>query len=363
MSKANTLNFNTPVSLMEAFKAIVTLGTKRTIYVQGQPGIGKSTLHTMLKNHFGDTHDHIYLDWSLVDYGDLALRAPNRDTGELELYISSLLKPKSPKPKIIMIDELDKGDTLLQKLATRLMLDHVVADYELPAGSIVFATGNLATDGVGKSILAHASNRVTTLNLRNPTVPEWIAWATEANIPAEIRVFVQLTPSCLASYVDGMDFEDNPHIFFPTLRTKQFCSPRSLAGCGPIVESRHVLGKSLTMANLAGTIGVASAKLMDAVLSLGDEITSVADVIKDPMNVKMPDKQAALLMMMFNALDTIQTQDDFSKFMQFMNRVPSSEIQSVFFTQAMAHKRIAPIASRNDEIKKWLADGNYQLLT
>jgi hypothetical protein len=117
------------------------------------------------------------------------------------------------------------------------------------------------------------------------------------------------------------------------------------------------------MAALAGSIGVPSAKQLAAVLALKDEVVLAEDVIKDPDNVRVPEKQAALFMMMFNAIDVIQTQDDLSKFMKFMRRTKSEELQSVFFTMAMGSKRLSPIASKNAEISKWLQDGNYQLLT
>lgn len=362
--KRETVNFNNAISVMEAFRLVMVNGDRKTYYFQGEPGIGKSSIHYMLRDALGDDeYDHIYLDWSLIEYGEISLRAPNRDTGELELYISSLLKPKSSKKKLIMIDELDKGDKLLQKLGTRLLLDHVVGSWKLPAGSRVFATGNLVTDGVGNSILAHTSNRITTMNIRKPTVDEWLAWASNAGLSSELRTFVAMTPSVMASYTDGIKPEDNEHVFFPVHRTKQFASPRSLAACDPDIINRHKLGTSLTMAALAGTVGAATAHLMSAVLSLSDEIVLTADVLADPDGVRVPEKQAALLQMMFNAIDTLQTQDELSKFMRFLDRTKSSELQSVFFTMAMASKRLSPIATKNQKVAEWLAAGNYKLLT
>lgn len=361
--KRETLNFNNAISIVEAFRLVLTNGTRKTYYFQGEPGIGKSTLHKMLVEHFGDAYDAVYLDWSTIDYGELGMRAPNRDTNELDVYISSLIKPKSNKPKLIMIDEFDKGDKMLQKLGARLTLDKVWMDYVLPPESIVFATGNLATDGVGNALLAHASNRVTTINIRKPTVDEWLSWATNAGLSAELRAFVKMTPSVMASYLDGITPQDNEHVFFPVHRTKQFCSPRSLANCNPDIVNRDKLGHSLTMAALAGTIGVPSAKQLAAVLALRDEVVMAEDVFKDPDGVRVPDKQAALLMTLFNAVDVIKTQDELSKFMRFMNRTKSEELQSVFFTMVMSNSRTSGIASKNAEIAKWLQAGNYTLLT
>jgi len=64
---------------------------------------------------------------------------------------------------------------------------------------------------------------------------------------------------------------------------------------------------------------------------------------------------------MFNAVDTIQTQDELAAFMKFVNRIQSSEVQSVFFTMAMQNKRMAKIAVMNQQIREW-ARTNYELM-
>jgi hypothetical protein len=169
-----------------------------------------------------------------------------------------------------------------------------------------------------------------------------------------------MNPRMMASYLDGGQ-DDNPLIFHPMRKALSFVTGRSLAKCDPIVRNRQVLGDALTQASLAGTIGAAAAELMSAFLSLANELVSVDKVIADPDNVRMPEKTAALFMMMFNAIDTIQTQDELATFMRFVNRVQSSEVQSVFFTMAMQSKRVGKLAIRNEQIKDW-AKNNYELL-
>jgi hypothetical protein len=94
---------------------------------------------------------------------------------------------------------------------------------------------------------------------------------------------------------------------------------------------------------------------------LAKELVSIKDVISNPDIVRMPEKPAALFMMMFNAVDTIQTQDELAAFMKFVNRIQSSEVQSVFFTMAMQNKRMAKIAVMNQQIREW-ARTNYELM-
>lgn len=355
--------FTNPVTIDEAYTLVKTLGTSNTFLFVGEPGIGKSSLHSRMKSDIDyptDKYDHVYVDFSNTDLGDLFIRAPNRETGELEFYPSSLFKLKSGKPKIIMLDEIGKCDKMMQKMAMRLVLDHVLGDEELPEGSIVFATTNNFSDGVGDAILAHGGNRVTIINVSKSNEKMWNTWATDNGISAVIRAWVAMNPRCLASYLDGGQ-DDNPFIFNPSKRVLSFVSPRSLAKCDPIVRARDVVGSKLTHSSLAGTIGVAAAESMAAFLSLEKELISVKQVLADPENIPVPEKPAALFMMMFNAIDTIETSDDLSKFMRFVNRVRSSEIQAVFFTMLLQSKRTTRLARLNQQVSDW-AKTNYELL-
>jgi hypothetical protein len=91
------------------------------------------------------------------------------------------------------------------------------------------------------------------------------------------------------------------------------------------------------------------------------ELVSVKQVLADPEGVAIPEKPAALFMMMFNAIDTLETQDDLSKFMKFVNRLKSSEVQAVFFTMLLQNKRTMRIARGNDQVSAW-AKTNFELL-
>jgi len=274
--------------------------------------------------------------------------------------VTDLFMLDSPKPKVIMLDEFMKTPKLLQTMWTRLMLERSVGDRQLPDKSIVFATSNNSSDGVGDTMLAHAGNRVMIYNLRKPNAAEWNAWATDNNIAPEIRACVAMNPRMMASYLDGGQ-DDNPFIFSPLRKVLSFVTPRSLAKCDHIVRNREVLGAGLTQSSLAGTVGAAAAEMMSAFLSLSSELVSINAVIDDPDNVRIPEKPAALFMMMFNAIDTIETQDQLAAFMKFVNRIKSAEVQSVFFTMALQSKRVSKLAIKNNEIKEW-AKGNYELL-
>ena len=347
-----TINFNTPVDLKDVPGLIATIGHHRTVLLRGEPGIGKSTVLKMLRSEMGDGYDYIYVDCPVMDVSDIVMRIPDHETKTLQSYVSELFKLDSKKPKVIMLDEVTKANKLLQVIFTRLMLERTVGDTSLPAESIVFATGNNVTDGVGDTLSAHVINRLCIVNVRKPDAMRWNLWATDNNVSRSIRAWVAMNPSCLASYLDGGQ-EENPYIFNPTRPVTSFVTPRSLVGADEVVKNRDKLGNYVTQAALAGLCGAAFADAIAAFMSMEKELLSVKDILASPDTVAMPEKPAALFMTMFNAVDTIETQDDLSNFMTFVKRIKSEEVQECFFTMAFQSKRTTKLARTNNDLREW----------
>jgi hypothetical protein len=307
----------------------------------------------------GEGYDYIYVDCPVKDMQDIGMVIPNHETKTLQYYVAELFKLDSPKPKVILLDEFMKSPKLLQVIFTRLMLERMVGDSPLPKGSIVFGTSNNASDGVGDNMLAHAGNRVCIVRMAKPSVNEWLEWASANGVSRVIRAWVTMFPRALASYIDGNQ-EDNPYIFKPNMSGLSFVSPRSLAKCDVIVKNRDVLGENSTMCALAGTIGHSAAGDMSAFLSLEKSLADVKDIIKKPDTIDVPTDISAQLMIMFQAVDSLETQDELSKFMVFVKRLPSSEVRAVFFTMMMRSPKSIRLARNNKEIADW-AINNHEL--
>jgi hypothetical protein len=259
-----------------------------------------------------------------------------------------------------MLDEMMKAPKLLQIIFTRLTLERCVGDAPLPKGSMVFATSNNSSDGVGDSMMAHAGNRVCIIKMAKPDANTWLHWASGNGVNKLIRAWVAMYPRSLHSYMDGGQ-EDNPYIFNPKKAGQlSFVSPRSLAKASIIIDKRDALGENATLCALAGTLGESCARDMSAFLSLEKQLPDLADVLKNPKTVKVPDEVAATLMLMFQAIDALKTQDELSSFMEFVNRVASAEIQAVFFTMLMRSSRTTKLARNNMQIAEW-AKNNHEL--
>lgn len=350
MSK--TINFNTPVELNDVPNLIATIGATRTILLRGEPGIGKSTVLKNLQTTMGNNYDYIYADCPVMDVSDVVMRIPDHETKTLQSYVSELFHLTSPKPKVIMLDEVTKANKLLQVIFTRLMLERTVGDVALPAGSIVFATGNNVTDGVGDTLSAHVLNRLCVINVRKPDARRWNLWATDNGISRTVRAWVAMNPNSLASYLDGGQ-ESNPFIFNPTKPLTSFITPRSLVGADSVIKNVQKLGDYVSKAALAGLCGSAFAESISAFMSMEKELVNVRDIIADPMNVAIPEKPAALFMTMFNAVDTVETQDELSAFMTFVKRIRSEEAQTCFYSMAFESKRTAKLARNNNDLREW----------
>lgn len=360
MAQVNTIN---TVTIDELRKVIPAIGEELTVVVQSEPGCGKTSLLKMIEEDLGDSYDYIYVDCPVKDMSDIAMTIPNHETKSLEAYVGSLFKlsgaSASPKPKVILLDEFMKAPKLLQVIFTRMMLERCVGDTPLPKGSIVFATSNNASDGVGDSMLAHAGNRVCIVRMEKPSSESWLHWAGNNNVHPLIRAWVSMFPRSLNSYTDGGQ-DDNPYIFNPSKLNLSFVSPRSLAKASVIVTNRDKIGDNATMVTLAGTIGHSAAGDMSAFLALERQLPKFSDILDSPSTIKVPDDTAATLMLMFQATDMLDTQENLTKFMTFVNRIASSELQAVFFTMMVRSKTGIKIARSNPQIAKWAVE-NHEL--
>jgi len=356
------INFSLQMNINEVANTIMAIGHELTPIIISEPGVGKSSILKMLEEKYGDQYDYIYVDCPVKDMMDIAASIPNHESRTLEYYVSDLFKLDSGKPKVIMLDEFMKAPKLLQVIFTRLMLERTVGDRPLdakdaPIKSIVFGTSNNASDGVGDGMLAHAGNRVCKIQMSKPDADMWCTWATTHKIARPIRAWVTMNPKVMYSYLDPNQ-EDNEHIFRPS-KTGQFASPRSLAKASIIVEKRSVIGENALAVALAGTVGEATAKSMAAFIALEDRLILTKDVLKDSKRIAVPDDVSALVMMMFEAVDYLDNQDDVNDYMEFVNRIQQSEIQSIFFTMMMRTK--PRIARYNAAITKWATE-NHMLM-
>lgn len=362
MAKGKNLFISGGVNLPQAIQLIKSVGPDTALLFTGEPGIGKSAMHYLLKEEDKKSeYHHVYFDCTNTDPADIFMRIPNRDSASLDFMLTSLI-PRDGKPVILMLDEIGKGTRMLRQAAARIFHERVVGDYTLPKGSIVFATTNNTNDGVGDVMEAHQTNRLCMVRFKKPTVAAWCAHASDMNIDAMLRTWVQLNPKCLDSYqeLSKEELDQNEFIFNPSKKSLHFVSPRSLAKCDPIVKARKMLGDTVTQLALAGTAGAAFAQNFMTFQDFEKDVYTPEQIVADPTKLRVPDNDGALWHMVNKAVDFIKTQDHMSAYVKYVSRFPRAEHQGIFFSMVITSTKTKSIAEKNIEITRW-AVNNFDL--
>ncbi|MBT9158269.1 MAG: hypothetical protein DDT36_01274 [Firmicutes bacterium] len=222
---------NNTVSLAEAANLILATPTVRYL-LEGEPGIGKSSIMSILEKNLPGHHS-AYIDMASLDLGDTGLPVPVHTDGLTAYYPNGRFKLHLNEPVILMLDEFGKASSRAVQNMLHPLLEARnprFGDIPLHPESIVFLSSNLASDGVQDDIRAHTRNRVTSIVVTKPDAKQWIDWAGRNNIDPAVMAWVDRNPHCLASYLDDGQ-STNPYIFNPraTHAKGAFVSPRSLS--------------------------------------------------------------------------------------------------------------------------------------
>ena len=320
------VKFGKTITLKQAAQLIKTNPDTRFL-LQGEPGIGKSSLLENLAESLG--YDYAYIDVPNMDLGDIAMPVIDHETKTTHYYPNARFKVHEGKPVIVMLDEFTKGadpvknmlHPMLEKANPRL------GDLPLHKDCIVFLTGNLTTDGVGDNLKAHSRNRLVPVTIQKPDAEQWLEWAIPNGISPEVCAWVHQYPHALASYTDAAQ-ADNPYIYNPRKTQSAFVSPRSLATASSIVNTRKELDQDTVIAALSGAIGEAAARDLQAYIEFSDQLPTWEATIKDPKGTKIPTSPGACAIVVFGAISRVE-KDTITPFMDYLQRF-DAEWQAVF---------------------------------
>ena len=335
------------------------LGTKRSVLIEGDMGIGKSTLLKILKQDLPGYHA-AYFDCTTKDVGDMFI--PRISDAETGAYVGFVPNEEfglhHGKPVILMFDELGKANPAVKQATTRTLLERTVGATPLPEGSIVFATTNLGAEGVGDLLAAHTRNRVTVIRMRKPTATEWIEWGINNGVNSTVLGWVKDNPQVMQSFTEVQDPEENPYIFHPrAVGRDAFVTPRSLDAASDILNVAGLDEDTVTSA-LIGTVGARAAMDLAAYAKLANQLPKREEILKDPMNAKVPDTAASICMVVYRALSTM-TADFVDSWMDYMGRL-DAEAQGLFANGVRAESYSKRgLVMTNKKFTSWAMANNY----
>lgn len=337
------------INLNQAATLIRNVGTTNTLLLRGQPGIGKSSILQTLERELPD-YQVCYIDVANLDLGDLGMPVIDKETMTTS-YAPNVrfgVGKGQTRPVVLMLDELGKASRPVLNMLLPVILEHRIGSEDLPTGSIVFGTTNLDTDGVGDNIPAHAFNRMTVVTVANPSADQWIEWASGHAVAPEIMAFAKQYPQVFDCYADLDKKDKNPYIFNPmTGNVRAFCSPRSLTKASNIIKQRSVLGTALIPA-LAGTVGEAAARDMEALVNLADQLPLFENIVKAPTKTKVPDSIGALFILAFMLAGRVDA-DNLDPVMEYAERISNTsfEAHALFITSLASNRNKVGMACKN----------------
>ena len=354
-----SIDFGSNIGLDEAASLIVSI-PDNIFLLEGEPGIGKSSIMKALKAKLGDGYAYAYFDCAQKDLGDIAMPAPNRELRVTEYFPNAALQLQTGKPVVIMLDEFAKAPPPVQNMLHPLLEEHNrrLGDVALTDGSIVFLTSNLSTDGVGDVIKGHTLNRVTKVRVAKPDSDQWLGWAVNNNIDPVVMAWVKQFPQALSSYTEGGQ-GDNPYIYNPKAMQKSYVSPRSLSRSSNIVSKReHISANALTAA-LSGTIGEAAARDMQAFIAYQDQLPTWDSIIASPKSAALPTSAGACAVLIFGAIAKV-TKETMTPLMAYLERF-EPEWQATFAINIAKNPSKQSIAFTSSAFGNWMQE-NEDLL-
>jgi energy-coupling factor transporter ATP-binding protein EcfA2 len=333
------------LSLAQITNSVAVFGKKRTVLVRGPMGSGKSSILKTLKGHMFPqfaNHAAVYFDCTTKLPGDISLpRLSSIDSlGYVTMVPHEELGLHLRKPLLLMVDEIGKADEGVLKAMLRLMLERVgPGGIALHPDSVVFATTNMAAEGLGDMIPAHARNRIIILNTRTSTAQEWIEmFARNAGIHAAVMGWVVETPQVFADFDEVKDPKDNPHIFHPKIQRESFCTARSIHAASDILhdaeDNPDLIDHQQLISALIGTIGPDSAAELLMHYKMSQQMPSIASIKADPMTAKVPTSQAVRCMIINKVLGMVN-REFIDPWMTYLGRLPEEE-QAMFGKGATA---------------------------
>lgn len=164
--------------------------SKRTPFIWGPPGIGKSSLARKVAE---ELNAPLYvLDAVLLQPTDYAVPVPNHNEKTVELYSTGFLPQKGPA--VVLIDDLPHAKTFQMIPLLQIVLDRRIGNMYFSDDVDFIVTGNCEEHlAYTNSIPSPFLNRVAHFDMK-PDLEGWVVWAKRKYLDERIVQFVNAHP-------------------------------------------------------------------------------------------------------------------------------------------------------------------------
>jgi hypothetical protein len=190
-----------------------------------------------------------------------------------------------------------------------------------------------------------------------PSADEWLIWAGNNGVAAEVMAWVKEYPHCMASYMDGGQ-KENPYIFNPNDASQgAFVSPRSLFKASHWVSVRDNMTENALVATLDGTLGHSASRDLQAYISLADQLPTRESILNSPDTATVPSSPAAQCILLFKAVQA-SSRDTFGTWMRYVRRFPK-EGQALFINNILEIVAKKDWAIAHPAFVTWARENQY----
>lgn len=337
------LNHKQVVQLIKAF------GPRRTVLVEGEAGIGKTTILYELRNDpaFAGYHVVDPIDCTQLSDGSVWMPDIDREKGvsrelpneRFGVHSGSQKGIDGSKPLIICLDEIAKARQFIKDVLAPIIYERRVGQYHMPSGSIVFGCTNLSLEGLGDSLQAHLRDRLCIVRMAKPTKDEWVRWAAGADIEPSMVAAAHTYPAIFETFTDYMPggsmagknlAKENPYIFDPKNAGQQkWVTPRSLHAASDLLKCMDHMDEETVTAGLEGLIGAPFTAQLMSYIRFGQQLPPLQRVYDEPKTCPVPSNPTAQLVQVFQFIQQVKDKDQAEAISIYIRRM-RNEMQSLF---------------------------------
>lgn len=346
------------ITLAQVTDLVAAIGDKVTVLVTGPMGCGKSSILKELAVKFPDYH-HVYVEAQLRDLGDFQMpKFKNLDGTDVVGFVpNEEFGTHLKKPIILMLDEIGKASKTVKNGLLRVMLERKIGIHSLPEGSIVFATTNRASEGVGDVFLPHERNRMCQADVTKESAMAWVEnWAIKNGIHPVVIGTVLEFPSMFEDDIHVEDPNSNHYINHPKTQRAAFVTHRSMAMASDILKATEHLSDSVIVHALMGTVGEAAAMDLLTMRKLNNDLPTWEQIMKAPATTQIPKSGAACCMLVAKACMRIE-RETFEAWMEYVERMPK-EVAALFAKTIMRSEKKG-IAATHKVFISWAAQNSF----
>jgi len=332
------------MDIKTAINIIPQLPPRQAIMIRGPHGIGKSQIFSQIADKLG--LQMVDRRLSQMTEGDL-LGLPELTDGVTRFCPPDWFMDCCKNPRVLLLDEFNRGTPEVLNTAMQITLDFELNGHKLHPETRVYAAINASAEYSVNELDPAQADRFWTIDLE-PTVEDWLAWATDTGVDGVLVDFIRQNPGHLRA-----KGQMEPGKVYPSQRSWDKLN-QALRKTGLDLQAQGV--PDLLYPLSIGFVGLeASIAFRDFVKNY-ENIISAEDVLNDWKKVKgkvsklSADKQNALLDKLINHCKGNPWSDDQMDNVTAFVKSISQEMTIAFFNKVMETNSLGNIRGLHKRI-------------